>query len=279
MTASINDIHFQLTDICNRSCPYCFGAPPVHEPLVPFEQLTKILQRLQGYGLKNVSISGGEPLLYEKIDELLDFLGRTNINIYMSTNCDFYTTHRNSILSNVKSLAIPIDGSCNEIHNKTRGLGSFDNVLNTLQDVYEHSNIKLTIGTVYNIHNYKDLENIYKLLVPYYKKIRIWKIYEMINYSRNTQNCITIKPNLPFPNVQFENSKLNFKFYSTTERDGNYFLINPCGNVMVPTKKEEIFEEILIGNLFREDLQSIIDKWGEIADLNAYYNRYLNTEE
>lgn len=72
---------------CNLSCNYCDTAW-ANTADCPFESLSAddILAWLQGCGVKNVTLTGGEPLLTPGIDALIDALGAAGFEVEIETN-------------------------------------------------------------------------------------------------------------------------------------------------------------------------------------------------
>jgi len=70
---------------CNLSCAYCneydnFSAP------VPIDQMLRRIDLLAGLGTKNITLSGGEPLLHPQVDEIIARIRRHGILSGLITN-------------------------------------------------------------------------------------------------------------------------------------------------------------------------------------------------
>lgn len=73
---------------CNLNCVYC-DTKWANEPSVPFEELTEdeIYDYIKSTGVKNVTLTGGEPLMRDDIDILLERLAADNtLNVEIETN-------------------------------------------------------------------------------------------------------------------------------------------------------------------------------------------------
>ncbi|MBR4361261.1 MAG: putative 7-carboxy-7-deazaguanine synthase QueE [Ruminococcus sp.] len=72
---------------CNLSCGYC-DTKWANKPDCPAEMLTA--EELAGYvistGIKNVTLTGGEPLLQDGIYELIELLMKNGCNVEIETN-------------------------------------------------------------------------------------------------------------------------------------------------------------------------------------------------
>ncbi len=90
-------VEAEVTTACNRRCRHCYlrNVPPREMPIEMFKELLKEAADL---GVKIFVITGGEPLLYSKYDELHDLIGsyirNHNIFFYLQTNGDFVTEEK-----------------------------------------------------------------------------------------------------------------------------------------------------------------------------------------
>ena len=73
---------------CNLNCGYC-DTKWANEPSAPFESMSEneIYDYIKSTSVKNVTLTGGEPLLRDNIGTLLERLGKDNsLNIEIETN-------------------------------------------------------------------------------------------------------------------------------------------------------------------------------------------------
>lgn len=78
------------TTFCNLKCPHCYRAcdktesVPVHREL---EEMKKEVDNLiKDKNIQTVSISGGEPLMYPRLPELISYIKNKGLNILLFTN-------------------------------------------------------------------------------------------------------------------------------------------------------------------------------------------------
>ncbi|MBE7704877.1 MAG: radical SAM protein [Cyanobacteria bacterium SIG29] len=131
--------------ICNSDCIYCLGhAQPISEKAPNYNQYYKeyeepydMLAILKDMIEKDVlakdaeiDFAGGEPTLYPKFDELINFFldnGFKNIIIH-TNNIQYSKAIERGIKENAISLMISIDAGTKKCHEKVKGVKSFDKV-------------------------------------------------------------------------------------------------------------------------------------------------------
>ena len=81
-------INLDLTTACNYACPHCIDSRIINTQ-ARFDQaaLLASLEALSKKGLKSVILlGGGEPTLYPKFEEVVEFLKQYKISLAVSTN-------------------------------------------------------------------------------------------------------------------------------------------------------------------------------------------------
>lgn len=112
---------------CNLACKHCYSSSgPSFKDFTELDDLIYFLKYARSYGFDVTSISGGEPFLYPKLEELLDYshsLG--NRNIVASNGMLLQSTKAKNALKYIDLIAISIDGKP-DFHDEIRNLkGAF----------------------------------------------------------------------------------------------------------------------------------------------------------
>ncbi len=114
-------VQLHPTRRCNLACRHCYSlSGPDVTAETPWDLLTGLLDdaRAEGYG--RVSLSGGEPLLYARLADLLDRAGDLGFTRTLTTNGMPLNRRRLDLLAGrVELIAISLDGTP-ESHNRMR---------------------------------------------------------------------------------------------------------------------------------------------------------------
>ena len=68
----MKEVCIELLGACKQNCIFCCGGDRASQELKPVE-ITKVLSEAKSYGASVFSISGGEPLLYQDLFNVMDF--------------------------------------------------------------------------------------------------------------------------------------------------------------------------------------------------------------
>lgn len=247
-------LEIQLTNACNLNCLHCYQSEKKFIEL-DINLLKKVLNdfiKIQGL---RIILSGGEPLLYSKLDELNKFLKDYPARVVLLTNG---TLIKNFDVSkwNFDEIQISIDG-LEESHDFIRGIGCFKKLIEGIEYLKSHTKIDISFATMIHKKNLKDFPKIKKLAKKY--NIKEWGIdYPVItgNLLENREIVPSIEESLKCFRYRFGAS-----FHSTDEN-------NPyaCGTHLMTLSADGFF---LPCGFFQEKV------YGNIKDglINAIKNR------
>ena len=71
---------------CNLRCSFCDTLYSFENPIYTEESISDILDFCKSKNIKNITLTGGEPLLQKDIYELMEELSKNNFNIEVETN-------------------------------------------------------------------------------------------------------------------------------------------------------------------------------------------------
>lgn len=161
---------------CTANCPTCalrlkfFSGKKKITPLSILEW-QRIIEQAKSLGCENLNISGGEPLLYINIIDLIK-IGVTNgMKINLNTNGSLVTEQEALRLysAGLNSVNISVYSHKAEIHDKMRNeLGLFKKAINAIK-YFKNAGVTTNLQTIltnYNIENLDDfLEFAYELKI------------------------------------------------------------------------------------------------------------------
>lgn len=249
-------IHYILLSqwqICNSNCIYCLGHQPpldVNSPnyehdykrLVEPYDIIKILEDMIEKNVLaddvEIDFAGGEPTLYPRFDDIINFLLDNNLNniIIHTNNIQYSEAIEKGIKKNAISLMISIDAGSKECHEKVKRVKSYDSVW---QNFRRYSSVKpenysMKLCTKYvivpnvndskeEIHKFMEMSkengativavNVYNQLLNdmNYEENLINHLYELSQYFKQEASRYNFRYIL-FPNIEYVYIKLNKPF-------------------------------------------------------------------
>lgn len=117
-----------VTEGCNLKCVTCSYRKPLPGEL-SFEEISALAINLKKFGLRHIVYSGGEPLLRRDFPQICGLFTNNGIKQTLLTN-GLLLEKRMPELQNVfTEIIVSIDGADAEVHNRIRGVNSFDIIL------------------------------------------------------------------------------------------------------------------------------------------------------
>lgn len=150
-----------LTTECNYRCKYCFAEGEVNKDkrILNIDDLKKILSISKEFGITNIKLTGGEPLLYPHIEDLLKFIREINIPyIDLTTNISCLNSKNINMLNKYKvnALTLSLNTLKEEKFKYLSGFNNYDLMINNLNTVIESFTGKIRINCIIFNHNYNE---------------------------------------------------------------------------------------------------------------------------
>jgi len=139
----LNQIYFYLTQGCNLRCRHCWISPKFSGenrsyPSLDFDLFRSILKQAQPLGLSAVKLTGGEPLIHPRIDEIIQHIKDRDLSLSVETNGVACTTEIAAKIKSCKDpfVSVSLDGADATTHEWVRGVpGCFDAALEGIRNL------------------------------------------------------------------------------------------------------------------------------------------------
>lgn len=128
---NIEYLRISITDRCNLRCNYCMpeDLPYVpHENILRYEEILRICSIMAKLGIKNLRVTGGEPLVRKGC---IDFIGRLKTlpgieKVFLTTNATLLALHAKKLADlNLDGVNISLDSCSGETYQKITGKDKF----------------------------------------------------------------------------------------------------------------------------------------------------------
>ncbi len=129
----LHSLHLNMTEQCNLRCIYCYAeerTKTVKKPLDVHTYHALIDDVYQLNPHTTVTCTGGEPLLNPLTFDVARYAQLKNLPTFLLTNGTLITPENVQLIADLfDTIRISIDGSCADVHDALRGVGSFDKAL------------------------------------------------------------------------------------------------------------------------------------------------------
>ena len=258
----------EITDKCNFNCIHCFANKNDYELKV--ESWKKIFNNICKEKIQSITITGGEPLLYKGLFELLKQIKIRKTKLCLDSNASLINEDNiNLIEKYFKKIRISHYGMNRSWHANTRTNGSNEEkFLNTLKLLCD-SKLKVQVKIPLFANNVK---NLFKILDSL-KEFNIDEIVLIpiipVARAKKLTNLTTAKEARKLLK-EYSDKIRNIKVFRWA--NGKHFLIRSNGNVILhpPIKKEEF----ILGNAMDKTISEL---WENVPDKYKEINEKLTT--
>jgi radical SAM protein with 4Fe4S-binding SPASM domain len=151
---SLRYLELQITDRCNLRCRHCYiGEKEPSELSV--NQMKNALKEFEDIQGLRVLVTGGEPLIHSRFEELNEMLPEFFLRKVLFTN-GLLLDKRISKILNVDEIQISIDG-LEEAHDSLRGGGTYRSAMKAVRRAID-SGFGVSVSTMIHAGNLQDFE-------------------------------------------------------------------------------------------------------------------------
>lgn len=151
----IDYMRISITDRCNLRCGYCMpecGVPSVsHDMILRFDEIVRLVKIFCSLGIKNVKITGGEPLVRKGAVGLIkDIKSVEGIEkVSLTTNGILLSENLNALAeAGIEGINISLDTLDRQKYMKITGFDGLDTVLKVIDECRAFPKIKVKINAV-----------------------------------------------------------------------------------------------------------------------------------
>lgn len=254
----VNDICWNITARCNQNCRYCHRFLNIND--LSYEQNKEILFKLYEAGVKKITWTGGECLLFPNVIELMKISKKLGIENKIISNGKLLTKETIDKLNGVvDKITLSIDSTIND-ENDTLGRGRyhFDEVKNVLDYIkLKQYNIITDINSVICRQNYDNFPSMIDFLKQYdISQWRLFKFMPLRETAKINQSIFEISEEDYYKIAEYVKRNSNIKNITTrVEKDmeDQYVLIVANGDIIVTENGLDIKK----GNALTDDIKEL----------------------
>lgn len=250
---------WNITAKCNQNCKYCHRFLNVND--LDYENNERILKNLIHEGIKEITWTGGEALLYPNVVPLMKLAKENGIKNKLITNGLLLaqSNHKEEICDNLDYLVLSIDSIDNQTNLELgRGINHYKNIKEVL-DYVKDKDLKLNINTVVSKENINQLDDLGNFLNNY--KINTWKFFKFMPLRETAEKNKNL---FEITDAEFDAKKGVFKkfdnisniSYKKEKELEESILIVANGDII----KTENGKDIKKGNALYQNLMEFMDK-------------------
>lgn len=179
---SLRYLELQITNYCNLKCRHCYIEEAPRRELSP-EQVRDVLRTFEEMQGLRVMITGGEPLIHTRFDEINSMLPDFSLRKVLFTNGLLLNENILNTL-NVHEIQISIDG-LEQAHDALRGQGMFARAMNAVKMSLD-AGFDVSIATMAHRLNMRDFDEMERMFRD--MGIKDWTVDIPCNVGRLKEN-------------------------------------------------------------------------------------------
>jgi len=270
-------VTWRILSECINNCLYCYG--PKNIPQMATADILQVIELFSLRGVKNIVLTGGEPLLLPNFSKIIEKLSEKKIKIILDTSCFNFFKYNFLIDDKISDLGVPFDTT--EEKMDYRAKGNFAQRLATMDYYRKHRGKKplLRIGTVVSKQNVDQLDKIAKFISNF--DVTTWKLYQFIpmgeNGRQNSDDLLISDGDFLRTAWEIRNrygGNLNVVVSPKASRSRAYFMLDPDGSVITPESSSKYCFYKKVGSIFDPQIMS---KWQIETRDDNYLNNFNKT--
>lgn len=181
-------IFWEITAECNLKCLHCVvSADRKQSGELSTEEALKLIEQWQVMGVRDITFSGGEPLMREDFFELAHATKDKGMTVGLATNGLCVTASIAARLRELEAgIQVSLDGSTAEIYGGFRGnTQAFGQAVKGIDNLVAAGN-EVTVGMVISRNNVDDVSNMLDFVE--YHGVKYFRLIPFIPFGRGEAN-------------------------------------------------------------------------------------------
>lgn len=180
-----HEVMFEIEPHCNFNCQFCFNKLSFAQsgrdlPRLELGVAKEIVKKIAEAGIGIIRFTGGEPLLYPDLRELIQYSKNLNLSVWLNTNGSLINKDNAPWLAaSVENILIPIESYSFDRESEITGFkNSLEKKIQTIK-LLKSAGIKtLRVGTVALPENIADFDKLKELVLSL--PIDEWEFYNPV---------------------------------------------------------------------------------------------------
>lgn len=229
---------WQLTSQCNYKCGFCYRFKG--RPTLDISSAKIVLDSLADAGVTKVTFSGGEPLLWKPLSELLAYASYRGVITSLITNGSLLHGDNIELFANVLDwITLPLDSPDDDSNVAMgRSKGHASHALRLIK-TFAQKNVKVKVNSVVSSINATRMPELARLIESL--PVTRWKLFQFYDVRDDAKKNAAVYQisDLKFVTLCDKMRQiamrptLNIDTASNKDLEGNYFTIVPNGDVYV----------------------------------------------
>lgn len=298
---NILNLHINLLNKCNCKCIMCRKYEWPNESL-DFNKMKKFINEFILQGGETIFFSGGEPLLYNELELLIEYLNKTNLRYSFITTTLRSKDRMELIAKNAYRIHVSFDAVDKDIFKSIRGVDAanetYDNI--KFMQSFRKDKIPVRLSMTINNLNYKQILATYAIAeelncMIHYTLVNLWdgikpnkeqleSIYnDLSKLNIEVATNISLKKEIDeiytYGEIRKPEKCIIQKIHMLLDPDGSIY---PCCVLLEENDNYNYKNKTIYGNIYKDNIRDIFKKAQELTYnplqkcCDSCINRYIH---
>lgn len=177
-------IGLKVTHACKMNCSFCCDHQKEYFPNYSYTELVKIINILSTAGTKRICFTGGEPLLYPRFRDIVEYTSSLNMETILLSSDGSELNSLSIPKQFITNVRISVHG-IHSTHDKLVGVkGAFDKIFNCFNNLHAQEYV-IDIATVITHQNINEISDIAQFCID--NGVRRYYIFNLLQSGRGHQ--------------------------------------------------------------------------------------------